>query len=324
MNLPRRRFLHLAVGAAALPAMSRIARAQAYPSRPLRCIVGYAPGGGTDLFIRLIGPPLAERLGQPLVIENRTGATSNIATETVIRAPADGYTLLGTDAAAAINATLYDNLAFNFIRDVALVGVTRSPLVMVVHPSVPARTIPEFIAFTKGNPGKVSMASAGAGNPSHLAGELFKVMSGADMAHVPYRGAAPAITDLLGAQVHVYFGNFGVSVEHIRAGRLRALAVTTAARFASLPDAPTIGEFVPGYEASQWFAMGVRRSTPQEIIDSLNRETSAVLADPKIQARLVDLGTTAVRGSAADLSKFTVDETEKWAKVIKFANIKPD
>jgi tripartite-type tricarboxylate transporter receptor subunit TctC len=312
------------MSATALPILSQMARAQAYPSRQLRCIVGYAPGGGTDLFIRLIGQPLNERLGQPFVIENRAGATSNIATEAVIRAPADGYTLLGTDAAAAINATLFDNLGFNFIRDIALVGVTRSPLVMVVHPSVPARTIPEFIAFTKGNPGKVSMASAGAGNPSHLAGELFKVMSGADMAHVPYRGAAPAITDLLGGQVHVYFGNFGVSVEHLKAGRLRALAVTTAARFASLPDVPTIGEFVPGYEASQWFAMGVRRSTPQDIIDRLNRETSAVLADPKIEARLVDLGTTAVRGSAADLAKFLVEETEKWGKVVKASGAKPE
>jgi tripartite-type tricarboxylate transporter receptor subunit TctC len=324
MKLPRRRFLHLAAGAAALPAVSRIAWAQAYPARPIRCIVGYAAGGGTDIFVRLLGQSLSERLGQPFVIENRAGATSNIATEVVARAPADGYTLLGTDAAAAINATLYDNLNFNFIRDFAVVGMIRGPLVMMVHPSVPAKTVPEFIAYAKANPGKISMASAGTGNPSHMAGELFKVMTNVDMTHVPYRGAGPAVTDLLGGQVQVYFGSAPAAIEHIRAGKLRVLAVTTATPFEGLPGVPTVANFVPGYEASQWFAVGLRKSAPAEIVDQLNKEINAVLADAKMQARLADLGTTVFPGSPADLAKFVVEETDKWGKVVKASGAKPE
>jgi tripartite-type tricarboxylate transporter receptor subunit TctC len=318
MKLLRRKFLHLAAGAAALPAVSRFAWGQAYPSRPLRCIVGYAPGGGTDIFVRLVGQPLSERLGQPFVIENRPGAASNIATEAVVRAPADGYTLLGTDAAAAINATLYDHLNFNFIRDIAVVGIIQGPLLVTVHPSVPAKTVPEFIAYAKANPGKISMASAGSGNPTHLAGELFKVMTNVDMTHVPYRRGAPAVVDLLGGQVQVYFGSFSLVIEHIRAGRLRVLAVTTPTRFESLPDIPTVGEFVPNYAASQ-FAIGLRKNTPAEILGRLNKEVNAVLTDAKIQARLADLGTTMSRGSLADLGMFIGEETEKWAKVVKFS-----
>src|SRR5689334_1330717 len=325
MKLPsRRKFLHLAAGLAALPAVSRIAWAQAYPTRPVRCIVGYPPGGGTDIFVRLVGPPLSERLGQPFIIENRGGAASNIATEAVVRAPADGYTLLGTDAAAAINATLYDNLNFNFVRDIAVVGVNEGPLLVTVHPSVPAKTIPEFIAYANANPGKVSMASAGSGNPTHLAGELFKVMTKVDMTHVPYRGGGPAASDLLGGQVQVYFGSFSLVIEHIRAGKLRVLAVTTPTRFASLPDIPTVGEFVPEYVTSQWFAMGLRKNTPAEIIGRINKEVNAVLTDAKIQARLADLGTTMRRGSLAELGTFIIEETEKWAKVVKLSGARPD
>jgi tripartite-type tricarboxylate transporter receptor subunit TctC len=324
LKLPRRKFLHIAAGAAALPVLSRIARAQAYPSRPLRCIVGYAPGGATDIVVRLVGQLLAQRLGQPFVIENRAGAASNVATEAVVRAPADGYTLLGTDAAAAINATLYDNLNFNFIRDIAIIGIVQGPLLVTVHPSVPAKTIPEFIAYAKANPGKINMASAGSGNPTHLAGELFKVMTKVDMTHVPYRGGGPAVVDLLGGQVQVYFGSFSLVIEHIRAGRLRALAVTTPTRFDSLPDIPTVGEFVPDYAASQWFAIGLRKNTPAEIISRLNNEVNAVLTDAKIQARLADLGTTTFRGSLADLGMFIVEETEKWAKVVKFSGARPE
>jgi tripartite-type tricarboxylate transporter receptor subunit TctC len=325
MKLPhRRQFLHLVTGAAALPALSRKAWAQSYPTRSLRCIVGYAPGGGTDIFVRLVGQPLSERLGQPFVIENRPGAASNIATEAVVRAPADGYTLLGTDAAAAINTTLYDNLNFNFIRDIAIVGIIQGPLLVTVHPTVPAKTIPEFIAYAKANPGKISMASAGSGNPTHLAGELFKVMTNVDMTHVPYRGGGPAVADLLGGHAQVYFGSFSLVIEHIRAGRLRVLAVTTPTRFESLPDIPTVGEFVPGYAASQWFAIGLRKNTPVEIISRLNNEVNAVLTDPKIQVRLADLGTTMFRGSLADLGMFIVEETEKWAKVVKFSGARPE
>src|SRR5262249_14528481 len=267
MNVHRRHCLHLTAGAAAsavmsaggLGTLSRTARAQAYPTRPLRCIVGYAPGGGTDIFVRLVGQPLSERLGPPFIIETRAGAASNLATEAVVRAPADGYTLIGTDAAAAINATLYDNLSFNFVRDIAVVGITRGPLLMLVHPSVPAKTVPEFIAYAKANPGRISMASAGTGNPTHLAGELFKVMTGIDMVHVPYRGAGPAVADLLGGQVQIYFGSLPATIEHIRVGKLRALAVTTSSRFQTVPEIPTIGEFVTGYEADQWFTMSLRK-----------------------------------------------------------------
>jgi tripartite-type tricarboxylate transporter receptor subunit TctC len=324
MKLPRRRFLHLAAGAVALPVIARSAVADTYPSRPVRWIVGYPAGGGTDIFIRLLAQSLTERLGQSFIIENRGGAASNIATEAVVRAPADGYTLLGTDAAAAINATLYDNLGFNFVRDVAVIGLIRGPLVMIVHPSVPAKTVPELIAYAKANPGKINMASAGNGNATHLAGELFKTMTKVNMTHVPYRGAAPAVTDLLGGQVQIYFGSLPATIDHIRGGRLRALAVTTSTRFETLPDLPTVSEFVPGYEASQWFAAALRKSTQPEIIDKLNNETGAALADPKMQARLLDLGTTVFPGSAADLDKLVAEETDKWGKVVKISGAKPD
>ena len=324
MKLPRRRFLHLAAGAAAVPLVSSTAWAQAYPARPVRCLVGYPAGGGTDIFVRLLAQALSERLGQSFIIENRGGASSNIATEAVVRAPADGYLLLGTDAAAAINATLYDNLSFNFIRDIALVGVIRGPLVMMVHPSVPVKTVPEFIAYAKANPGKLSMASAGNGNASHLAGELFKVMTHTDLTHVPYRGAAPAIADLLGGQVQVYFGSIPAAIEHIRAGRLRALAVTTSTRFEQLPDVPIVADFVPGYEASQWFAVGLRTSTEAQIIDQLNREINAALTDAKMKTRLADLGTAAFPGSRAELARFLVEETDKWGKVVKASGAKAD
>jgi tripartite-type tricarboxylate transporter receptor subunit TctC len=319
MKLARREFVQLAAGAAALPITSRIARAQAYPARPIRVIVGYAPAGGTDIFVRLIGQPLTDRLGQSLVIENRPGAASNIATDAVVHAPADGYTLLGFDAAAAINATLYEKLNFNFIRDISTIGVIRGPLLLIVHPSVPANSVPEFIAYAKANPGKISMASAGTGNATHMAGELFKVMT-----HIPYRGAGPAVTDLLGGQVQVYFGSLPPTIEHIRAGKLRMLAVTTSTRFQTLPDVPTVGEFVPGYEASQWFAVGLRKSTPAEIVDRLNNEINAILADRDMRARLADLGTTVHAGSAADFDKFLAEETEKWAKVVKLSGAKAD
>jgi tripartite-type tricarboxylate transporter receptor subunit TctC len=321
---PRREFLHLVAGAAALPVASRIARAQAYPSRPVRWIVGYPPGGGTDIFIRMLAQPLTERLGHPFVIENRAGAAGNIATEVVVRAPADGHTLLGFDAAAAINATLYDKLNFNFIRDIAVVGMIRGPLVVLVHPSVPAKTIPEFIAYAKANPAKINMASAGNGNPTHLAGELLKAMAKIDMTHVPYRGAAPAISDLLGGQVQVYLGSLPATIEHIRAGKLRALAVTTSVRFEGLPDVPTVGDFVPGYEASQWFGAGLHKNTSTEIVNTLSTEINFVLADSKMKARLSDLGTTVFPGSSADLGRFVAEETDKWGKVVKLSGAKPD
>jgi tripartite-type tricarboxylate transporter receptor subunit TctC len=272
----------------------------------------------------LVGQSLPSRLGQPFIIENRPGASSNIATEMVVRAPADGYTLLGTDAAAAINATLYDNLNFNFVRDIAVVGMTRGPLVMTVHPSVPARTVPEFIAYAKANPGKVAMASAGNGNSTHMAGELFKVMAGIDMTHVPYRGAGPAVSDLLGGQVQVMFVGVPPAGEHIRAGKLLALAVTTSTRWEALSDIPPVGDFVPGYEASQWWAIGLRKSTPAEIIEKLSKEINAILADPKMQDRLADLGSTMFAGSSADLEKFLADDTVKWAKVVKLSGAKPE
>jgi tripartite-type tricarboxylate transporter receptor subunit TctC len=314
----------VAAGAVALPAVSRIARAQAYPTRPVHIIVGYAPGGGTDIFVRLSSLPLSERLGQPFIVDYHPGAASNIATDAVVRAPADGYTLLGTDAAAAINATLYDKLSFNFIHDIAPVGIIRGPLVMMVHPSVPAKTVPEFIAYAKANPGKISMASAGIGNASHVAGELFKMMTRIEMTHVPYRGAAPAITDLLGGQVEAFFGSPLVTIDHIRAGRLRALAVTTSTRFEGLPDIPTVAEFMPGYEASQWFVIGLRKSTSAEIIDKLNEEINAVLADAKIKVRLAELGTSVFPGSSDEYRRFVAEETEKWGKVVKFAGLKPE
>jgi tripartite-type tricarboxylate transporter receptor subunit TctC len=325
MKHSRRRFLHLAAGASALPAVSRIARAQSYPTRPVRMIVPFAPGGTTDVLARLMGQWLSERLGQQLIIENRPGAGGNIGTETVVRAPADGYTLLMVSITAAVNATLYDNLNFNFIRDIApLASIMRVPNVMEVHPSVTARTVPEFIAYAKANPGKINMASVGNGSSPHVFGELFKAMTGIDMVHVPYRGGAPALTDLLGGQVQVMFDNVTNSIEYIRAGRLRPLAVTTASRSEALPDIPTIGEFVPGYEASAWFGVGAPKSTPAEIIDKLNKEVNAALADAKVRARLADLGSVPMPMTPAEFGKFIGDETEKWGKVVKFAGIKAE
>ena len=326
MKLPRRRrFLSLAVGAAALPVTSRFVWAQAYPSRPVRIVVGFAAGGIGDIVARLIGQWLADRLGQPFVIENRVGAGTNIATESVVRATADGYTLLYVTPPNAINATLYDNLNFNFIRDIAPVaGTTSLPLVMVVNPSVPAATVPELIAYAKANPGRISFASAGNGSSSHIAGELFKLMAGIDMVHVPYRGTPPATTDLIGGQVQVMFNITSSSVEHIRTGKLRALAVTSATRSDALLNLPTVGDFLPGYEASQWFGIGAPRNTPAEIIGKLNQEINAALADPKIKARLADLAGTVLPGSPSDFGKLIAEETEKWAKVIKFAGIKAD
>jgi tripartite-type tricarboxylate transporter receptor subunit TctC len=323
MKLPRRTFLHLAVGAAALPVVSRVAWAQTYPSRPVRWIVGFPPGGGNDIFARLIGQWLSERLGQPFVIENRPGAGSNIATEAVVRAPPDGYTLLLANAANAINASLYNKLNFNFIRDIAPVaGIVRVSVVMVVHPSVPAKTFPEFIAYAKANPGKLNMASNGNGSIPHLAGELFKVMTGVNMLHVPYRGTAPSLTALLGGQVQVMFASVPGSVQYVRAGKLRALAVTTATRPDELPDIPTVGEFVPGYEVSQWYGVGAPKGTPAEIIDKLNKEINGGLADPKMKARLAELGGIVLEGSPADFGKLIAADTEKWGKVIQAANIK--
>jgi tripartite-type tricarboxylate transporter receptor subunit TctC len=326
MKLPhRRRFLHLAAGAAALPAVSRFAWAQTYPTRPVRIVVGFAAGGTSDIAARVIGQWLSERLGQQFVIENRPGAGTNIATEAVVRAVPDGYTLLFVATANAINAALNDKLSFNLIRDIAPVaGLTRGPFVMVVNPSLPAKTVPEFIAYAKANPGKMSMASGGIGVGGHVSGELFKMMAGVDLVHVPYRGGAPALTDLLSGQVPVYFGTMAALIEYIRAGKLRPLAVTTATRSEAMPDIPTVGEFVTGYEASAWDGVGAPKNTPTEIIDTLNKEINAALADPKIKARFADLGGTPMPGSPADFGKLIADETEKWAKVIKFANIKPD
>ena len=322
MQAPRRQFLQLSAGAAAL-AVSRFAWAQAYPSRPVRLIVPFPPGGGAEISARLIGQWLSERLGQPFIIDNRPGAGTNIGTEAVVRAPPDGHTLLLVNAANAINATLYDKLSFNFIRDIAPVGgIMRVPSVMVVHPSLSAKSVPELIAYAKANPGKLSMASGGIGSGSHVAGELFKMMAGVDMVHVPYRGVAPALTDLLGGQVQVMAASSAASIEYIRSSKLRALAVTGPTRTDMLPDIPSVGEFLPGYEASGWFGVGAPRNTPGEIIDRLNNEINAGLADPRIKARFADLGGTVLGGSAADFGKFVADETEKWSKVVKFAGAK--
>jgi tripartite-type tricarboxylate transporter receptor subunit TctC len=325
MKLQRRQFLHLAAGAAALPAISRFAWAQTYPARPVHLIVGFTAGGPQDIVMRLIGQWLSERLGQSFVIENRPGAGGNVGAETVVRAAPDGYTLLSVSSPNAINATLYDNLNFNFIRDIAPVAsIIRVPIVMEVNPSVPVKTVPEFIAYAKANPGKISYASAGIGTPQHVSAELFKMMTGVNMVHVPYRGAAPALMDLIGGQVQVMIDTTPASMAYIRAGRLRPLAVTTATRADVLPDLPTVGDFVPGYEATSWFGVGVPKNTPAEIIEKLNKEINAALADPKIKARLVDLGGTVLPGSPAEFGKLIADETEKWAKVIKFAGIKPE
>jgi tripartite-type tricarboxylate transporter receptor subunit TctC len=324
MKLPRRNFLHLAAGAAALPAVSHVARAQAYPSRPVRIVVGFPAGGGADIVARLIGQWLSERLGQQFIIENRPGAGSNIATEAVVRAAADGYTLLLVHSSNAMNATLYDKLNFNFIRDIAPVaGIIVVPNFMVVNPSVPAKTVPELIAYAKANPGKINIASGPIGAPAHVAAELFKMMTGADMLLVSYRGVAPALTDLLGRQVQVMFVTTVSSIEYIKTGRLRALAVTTATRSETLPDIPTMGEFLPGYEATTWYGVGVPRNTPAEIVQQLNNEVNAALADPKMKVRLADLG-EALPGSPADFGKLIADETEKWGEVIRAANIKAE
>ena len=325
MNLPRRRFLRLAAGAAVCPAVSRIAQAQSYPERPVRIVVGFTPGGTTDIAARLIGKWLTERLGQQFVIENRPGAGSNIAAEAVANAPSDGYTLLLVGAPNAINATLYEKLNFNFIRDIAPVGgIIRTALVMQVNPSVPAKTVPEFIAYVKANPGKVNMSSAGNGSAPHVAGELFKMMTGADMVHVPYRGAGPSLSDLIGGQVQVTFESMPSSIGYIRAGTLRALAVTTARRSEALPAIPTVGEFVPGYEASIWYGVGVPKNTPFQIVDKLNKEINAGLADPKLQARLAELGGIPLGGSPSEFGKLIAEETEKWGKVVKASGAKPE
>jgi len=326
MKLPhRRQFLHLAAGAAALPVVSRIARAQAYPTRPVHIIVGFAAGGVADITARLIGQWLSERLGQQFVVENRPGAGGNIGVEAVARAPADGHTLLLIDVSAAVNATLYDKLNFNLVSDIAPVaGISRGPYIMMVNPSFPAKTVPEFIAYAKTNPTKINMASVGNGSTPHVAGELFKMMAGVNMLHVPYRGAAPAMADLLSGQVQLYFGSMPASIEHVKAGKLRALAVTTATRSQALPDIPTVGEFLPGYEVSGWQGVGVPRGTQVEIVDKLNREINVALADPRMKARLADLGGTVLPGSPADFGKFIAEEADKMGKVIKFAGIKPE
>jgi tripartite-type tricarboxylate transporter receptor subunit TctC len=325
MTFSRRGFLHLAANAVALSFAPHVARAQAYPSRPVRLVVGFTPGGAVDIIARLIGQALSERLGKPFVIENRPGAATNLASESVVRAPADGYTLLMANTAAAINATLYDKLNFNFIRDIAPVaGVMRGGYVVEVHPSFPAKTLAEFIAYAKANPGTINMGSAGSGASDHMAGELFKMMTGVTLVHVPYRGAAPALADLLGAQVQVMFGSLPASIEYIRSGKLRGLAVTTSTRSEALPDLPTVGDLVPGYEASGWYGVCAPSRTPVEIIDKLNQEIDAALADPKLKARLAELGGAALPGSPADFAKLIAEETEKWGKVVRAANIKPE
>jgi tripartite-type tricarboxylate transporter receptor subunit TctC len=321
----RRKFLHLAFGAAALPAVSRVARAQAYPTRPVRIIAAFAAGGGVDITARLIGQWLSERLGQSFVTENRPGAGGNIGTEAVVNAPPDGYTLLLATVPNAVNGTLYEKLNFNFIRDIAPVaGIIRVPMVILVHPSVPAGTVPEFIGYTKANPGKVNMASAGTGSAPHMAGELFNFMAGVNMVHVPYRGQGPALSDLLGGQVQVLFATTPGITDYIRTGRLRALAVTTASRAQVLPELPTVGDYLAGYEASQWYGMGAPRNTPAEIIDKLNREINAGLADSKMQARLAEIGGEPLTGAPSAFGTFIAEETVKWAKVVKFAGMKPE
>ena len=326
MKLPhRRQFLHLAAGAAALPAVTRIASAQAYPSRPVRLLVGFAPGGGTDVMARLLQPALSERLGQQIVIENRPGAGTNIATEAVLNAAPDGYTLLAASLANAGNATLYDNLKFNFLRDIAAVaGIALDPFVLEVTPSLPVSTIPELIAYAKAHPGKVNMGSGGIGSGNHLTGEMFKIMAGIDLVHVPYRGAGPAMVDLMGGQVQVMFNTMSASLQYVRAAKLRALGVATKTRQAALPDVPTVAEFVPGYEASFWTGIAAPKGTPREIVDKLNKAVNAGLDDPNVKARLTEWGATALAGSPADFARFVADETEKWGEVIRAANIKAE
>jgi tripartite-type tricarboxylate transporter receptor subunit TctC len=327
MKLPRRIFLGLAAGAAALPvaSLSRIARAQTYPTRPVRIIVGFAPGGATDIAARLIGQWLSERLGTQFVIENRPGASSNIGTEVVVNAPPDGYTLLVATWVNAVNATLFDKLNFDFTRDIAPVaGIHREPYLLEVNPVVPVKTVPEFVAYAEANPGKINMGSAGTGSGNHMAGELFKMTTGVNLVHVPYRGAGPALVDLIGGQVQVMFATMSSSIEYVRAGQLRALAVTAATRSALLPDIPTVSDFVPGYEASFWTGIGTPKSTPAEIVDKLNNEINSALADPKMKARLADLGGVAIPMRPAEFGRFIADEIEKGAKVVKFAGLKAD
>ena len=325
MKLPhRRQFLHLASGAVALPALSRIASAQTYPTRPVRLVVGFAAGQAIDILARLIAQSLSERFGRQFIVENRPGGGGNIATEAVVRAPPDGYTLLAVGSNNMINATLYEKLNFDFIRDIALVAsIYRVPQVMEVNPSFPAKTLPELVAYAKANPGKINFASAGNGSVAHVTAELFKMMAGVNMQHVPYRGAAPALTDLLGGQVHLMFDNMPSSIEHIRAGRLRPLAVTATARLEGLPDVPTVADFLPGFETSAWAGIGAPKNTPAEIIDQLNRETNAALADPKLKARVADLGGMVFPLSPAEYEKRVAEETEKWGKVVKFSGARP-
>ena len=325
MKLPRRRFLHLALGAAALPAVPRLARAQAYPTKPVRIIVTFPPGSVSDSLARPLAQWLQERLGQPFVIDNRPGAGGTIGTEAVVRASPDGYTLLLVAGAHTVNATLYDKLSFNFIRDIApIAGTTREAAVLTVNPSVPARTLPEFIAYAKANPGKINMASAGVGSPSHVTGELFKMMTGVNMLHVPYRGSPPAFTDLIAGQVQATFQTTSASIAHIRAGTLRALAVTTTSRSGILPDLPSVSDFVPGYEASAVWGLGAPRNTPAEIVNKLNATVNAILADPAVKGRFDSMGATLITGSAAAFGKYVAEETEKWAKVVKFSGAKPE
>jgi tripartite-type tricarboxylate transporter receptor subunit TctC len=325
MKFERRQFLQLAAGAAVLPAVSINATAQAYPSRPIRLIIGYTPGGSADLTARLMGQWLSERLGQPFVIENRPGGGTNIATEAVVRAPPDGYTLLLAAPANAVNATLYDKLNFNFLRDVEPVaGIIRFPNVVVVNPQVPVKTIPELIAYAKANPGKLNMASSGNGSTIHMSGELFKMLTGINMVHVPYRGGAPALTDMISGQVQVMFDNIPTCAEHVKSGKLRGLAVTSTTRSDVLPDLPTVADFLPGYEASAWYGIVAPKNTPAEIIDTLNRATNAVLADAAAKKRFAELGAILLPGSAADFGKLLADETEKWGKVVKFSGARVD
>lgn len=325
MDIQRRQFLRLALGAAAVPALPQVATAQSYPTRPVRLIVGFPPGGAADTTARLLGQSLSERLGQPFIIENRPGAAGNIGTEAAVRAPSDGYTLLLVVTNNAVNATLYDKLNFNFVRDmVPVAGIARTPQVLDVNPSVPVKTVPEFIAYARTNPEKLNMGSSGIGSAQHVAGELFKMMTGVNLVHVPYRGGAPAVADLLAGQVQVMFDVLPESIGHIKSGKLRSLAVTTATRSEALPDVPAIADFVPGFAASAWFGIAAPKNTPTAIIGSLNIEINASLADPKLEARFTDLGATVLPGSTADFAKLVVDETAKWAKVIKFAGIKAD
>ncbi len=325
VKIPRRQILHLLTGAVALPAAPRLTMAQAYPTRPVRLIVGFAAGGSTDISARLIAQWLTERLGQAFVVENRPGAGSNIAAETVVNAPADGYTLLVGATANAINATLYDKLNFSFMRDtVPVAGIIRVPNVMEVNLSLPARSVPEFITYAKANPGKISMASGGVGASSHMSGELFKFMTGINMVHVPYRGVAPALADLIGGQVQVLFDTMPNTIAYIKAGKLRALAVTTTTRNTAMPDLATVAEFLPGYESSAWYGVSAPKNTPIEIIEKLNKEINVALLDPRMKARFAELGGMVLTGSPSDFGKLIAEETEKWGRVIRAAKIKPE